>query len=245
MSKLGRPVYAIGIIALGVLDLAYRDTVMWKVLPKGAPFLAFWPILAGILLIAAGAGQFTSQFRATASRALLAVLLVWDIVIGIPPVIQSPKAEVSWLVLGMMTIVLVAGWLLTGTHRLRIARTIVGVSLIPVGLSHFFYRQVTLDLVPTWMPARAFWVYLVGAAHAAAGLGILVGAVPRLAAMLEAGMLMAFAALVWLPRVSASPGVHFNWTELLGTWVVGAAAWVVADALRETPWPAEGRMFPS
>jgi uncharacterized membrane protein len=106
---------------------------------------------------------------------------------------------------------------------------IVGISLVPVGLSHFFYLQTTTNLVPAWLPARVFWTYLGGAAHIAAGLGLLCGVLPRLAARLEAGMLMAFAVLVWIPRVITTPGVHFNWTELLGTWVIGAAVWVVAD----------------
>ena len=60
------------------------------------------------------------------------------------------------------------------------------------------------------MPVPAFWVALVGVAHAAAGLGILFGIVPRLAAMLEAGQLVVFAFLVWLPRVIAKPSVQFN-----------------------------------
>jgi uncharacterized membrane protein len=130
----------------------------------------------------------------------------------------------------MMTIVLMAGWLLAGNGRVTAARTIVGLSLLPVGLSHFSYQQVTLDLVPLWMPARLFVVYGVGAAHAAAGVGLLFGVVPRLAASMEAAMLLAFAVLVWIPRVTAAPAVHFNWTELLGTVMIGAAMWVVADS---------------
>lgn len=228
--SLGRPVFALGLFALGILDLVYRDTIMWKVLPNGAPAPAVLAVLSGVLLVAVSAGLLSTRHRSTAARVLVVFLLLWDILIGIPPVVKSPGAEVGWLVLGMMTITLVAAWLLTGGARIHVARTIVGISLIPVGLSHFFYLQTTRSLVPTWMPARTFWVYLAGAAHIAAGLGVLFGVVPRLAARLEAGMLMAFAVLVWVPRVSATPGRHFYWTELLGTVVIGAAMWVVADS---------------
>ena len=233
---LGRPIYATGLMALGILDLIYRDTVMWKVLPSGAPERVLWSLGSGVLLIAAGAALLSSRFKTGASRVLLVFLLLWDLLIGIPPVVATPEAEVNWLVLGMMTIVVVAAWLLIGTRHPRAARVVVGLCLIPVGLSHFFYLKTTIDLVPPWMPARALWAYLVGAAHVAAGLGVLFGIWPRLAAMAEAGMLMGFAILVWVPRVITSPGVHFNWTELLGTWVIGAAVWVVADSYTGIPW---------
>ncbi len=230
--QLGRVLFAVTIIALGILDLVYRDTLMWKVLPKSLPAstTTVLAIITGVLLVVAGAGLLTPQFQVVASRVLLLFLLLWDVLIGVPPVIQSPGAEVTWLVLGMMTIVLMAGWLLAGKGQVAAARTIVGLALLPVGLSHFSYQQVTLDLVPLWMPARLFVVYVVGAAHAAAGIGLLFGVVPRLAAQMEAGMLLAFAVLVWIPRVTASPTVHFNWTELLGTVMIGAAMWVVADS---------------
>lgn len=230
--QLGRVLFAVTIIALGILDLVYRDTLMWKVLPKNLPVstTTVLSITTGVLLIVAGAGLLTPKFQLVASRMLLVLLFVWDVLIGIPPVIESPGTEVRWLVLGMMTIVLMAGWLLAGKGQVAAARTIVGLSLLPVGLSHFSYQQVTLDLVPLWMPARLFWVYAVGAAHAAAGVGLLFGVLPRLAARMEAGMLLAFAVLVWIPRVTTNPAEHFYWTELLGTVMIGAAMWVVADS---------------
>ena len=231
-TQLGRALFAVTIVALGVLDLVYRDTLMWKVLPKSLPASTTTVLatITGVLLVVAGAGLLTPKFQVVAARVLLVFLLVWDVLIGIPPVIESPGAEVNWLIVGMMTIVLMAAWLLAGKGQVNAARTIVGLSLLPVGLSHFSYQQVTLNLVPLWMPARLFWVYAAGAAHAAAGVGLLFGVVPRLAARMEAGMLLAFAVLVWIPRVTTSPAVHFNWTELLGTVMIGAAMWVVADS---------------
>lgn len=230
--RIGRHLFGLSIIALGILDLIYRDTVMWKVLPKSLP-ASVTTVLAtvtGGFLVAVGAGLLMPKFQLSASRVVLLFLFLWDVLIGIPPVVQTPGAEVTWLVLGMMTIVLMGAWLLAGKGQVRAAQSIVGIALLPVGLSHFAYPQVTLDLVPSWMPARLDVVYLVGAAHGAAGLGLLVGVVPRVAAMLEAGMLWAFAVLVWVPRVITTPGRPFNWTELLGTITIGAAMWVVAEA---------------
>lgn len=240
-DSFGRLLFGAGVGALGVLDLVFRDTLMWKVLPHGVPGTPVLAAGSGVLLFVAGPGLVSTRFRAPLSRVLVGYLLLWDLLVGVPPLVASPRMEVSWLVFGMMTIVLVAAWLLTGAANVRIARAIVGLALIPVGLSHFFYFHTTLDLVPAWLPGRAFWAYLVGVAHIGAGLGILFGVVPRLAAMAEAVMLMTFAVLVWIPRVMARPDVHFNWTELLGTCVVGAAMWVMADSYAGAPWLPAGR----
>jgi hypothetical protein len=67
-------------------------------------------------------------------------------------------------------------------------------------------------------------------------LGLLFGVFPRLAAMMEAAMVMAFALLVWLPGIVAAPGDRQQWTDFWVTWLVAAAAWVVADAYRGSRW---------
>ena len=207
-----------------------QNVVVYETFSTSSPLHTFSSIAGGVLLVAAGVGLL-SRFKAQAAWAALVVLLLWDLILNVPGLVTAPANEDSWLEVGMATMVVVAAWLLTGTSRLRTARTIFGLALIPVGLSHFFFWQVTLSLVPGWMPVPAFWVALVGIAHLAAGLGVLVGVLPRFAAMLEAGQLVAFAFLVWLPRVIAPPFKQFNLTEGLGTLLIGAAAWVMADAL--------------
>lgn len=248
MNKpLGRPVFAASLIALGIASLVYRNILMWQRAPVavlGPSLQAILATLSGALLVASGAGLLSTRFRAPAARMLLVYLILLDVLREVPQVVMSPLEELAWLEVGMFTMVMVAGWLLTDPESPRtrgILRQVLGVALIPVGLSHFFYAKITLDLVPAWMPLRLFWVYLVGVAHIAAGLGLLFRVLPRLAAMLEAGMLLSFAILVWLPRVIATPGVQFDWTEMLGTWAIGAAMWVVADVLAGMPWLSVGR----
>jgi uncharacterized membrane protein len=208
--------------------------VVYETFPASSLTYTIVSVVTGVLLVGAGAG-LVSRFATLASRVALLVLLLWDLVFNLPSIVTAPRNADSWLELGMATMVVVGAWLLTGTRRLRVARTVFGLALIPVGLSHFFFWQITLGLVPPWMPAPAFWVALVGVTHLAAGFGVLLGIFPRLAAMLEGGQLVAFAVLVWLPRVIAKPSVQFNWTEMLGTLLIGAAAWVMADAMSDKP----------
>lgn len=233
LGRLGRPVFAASLIGCGAAGIVLRNVVVYETFPTSSSLHMLVSIGTGALLVALGAG-LVSRFRIPAARGALVILLLWDLILNAPGLVTAPRNEDSWLEVGMATMVVVGAWLLAGTTRLRAARTIFGLALIPVGLSHFFFWQITLSLVPTWMPAPAFWVALVGVAHLASGLGILFGVFPRLAAMLEAGQLVAFAFLVWLPRVIAPPFKQFNLTEGLGTLLIGAAAWVMADALART-----------
>lgn len=228
-GRLGRPLFAASLIACGAAGVALRNVLVYETFDR-SPAHTRIAVVTGLLLVVAGLGLL-SRFRVAASALALVVLLLWDLIYNVPGIVTAPGNEDSWLELGMATMIVVGTWLLTGTGRIRTARTVFGLALIPVGLSHFFFWNVTLGLVPAWMPAPQVWVALVGIAHMLAGLGVLFGVVPRLAAMLEAGQLILFALLVWLPRVIAKPSVQFNWTEMLGTLLIGAAAWVMADAL--------------
>jgi len=126
----------------------------------------------------------------------------------------------------------------TGESGLRMAQVLFGVALIPVGLSHFVYARETIGFVPAWLPFRPGWAYLTGAGHIAAGLGVLVGIFPHLAALLEAAMIGVFTALVWVPLVVKTPTSQLNWTGFLISWTIAAAAWVVAGSLAKKQPPS-------
>ena len=44
-----------------------------------------------------------------------------------------------------------------------------------------------------------------------------------------AGMISTFTFLVWLPMVISKPGDRGAWTGFFISWIIGAAAWVVAQ----------------
>jgi uncharacterized membrane protein YphA (DoxX/SURF4 family) len=109
------------------------------------------------------------------------------------------------------------------------ARILFGLAVIPIGLSHLVYPQPTREFVPAWLPFRTGWGYLTGAGQIASGLGVLFGVLPRVAAWAEAAQITLFTLLVWIPRVAAAPRDRLNGTDLFLTWVIGAAAWIVAQ----------------
>ena len=87
-------------------------------------------------------------------------------------------------------------------------------------------------MVPAWLPYHTGFAYLTGAGHIAAGLGILFGVLPRLAATAEAMMISIFTFLVWVPRIVASPAPRLPLTELCISAAIAGAAWAIAGSLQ-------------
>jgi uncharacterized membrane protein YphA (DoxX/SURF4 family) len=84
--------------------------------------------------------------------------------------------------------------------------------------------------------------YVTGLGHLAAGIGIIAGILPRLAATLEAIMMSLFGLLVWVPSFFAQPRPVWatppqnQWSELVVNLVLAASACIVATSLRNRRW---------
>lgn len=162
-------------------------------------------------MVAGGACLF---FRATtpwALRILLRYLVLWQM-LKFPALVVAPKVEGVYLGFGELAVLLAGGWTLfavlgdfstprwlgwiKGDRGVRTARYYFAVWIIPIGLSHWIYLKPSVDLVPPWLPYKAFWACLAGAGQIASGLGVLLGVLPRIAAWAEAIQISLYAAKV-------------------------------------------------
>jgi uncharacterized membrane protein YphA (DoxX/SURF4 family) len=94
------------------------------------------------------------------------------------------------------------------------------------------YLNQTAPLIPSWLPFHVLLAYFTGAAYVAAGVGILFGVLPRLAATLTAIMVSLFTLLVWVPMVIAAPTSRGDWSEFCVSTAITGAAWAVAESFR-------------
>jgi uncharacterized membrane protein len=241
--KLSRAFFALGLIGLGVLSLAYGDfALQWQPVATWVPARHLLAYASGVILVGAAAGLLWGRTAIVASRVLFVYSLLWLVLLKLPHIALAPLVEANWMGSAEIVVIVAAGWVLVallssattqpviGDRWTRVAQLAFGASLIPLGISHFVYSTQTIAFVPSWLPFRAGWAYLGGAGHIAAGLGVLFGVVPRLAARLEAAMIGVFTVLVWGPAAVTAP-TRLQWTALFVSWTIAAAAWVVAESI--------------
>jgi uncharacterized membrane protein len=258
IASVGHAVFAATMIALGILGFvmgvkAGDFTPVWAPVPDGVPARLVVVYLSAFVSLASGVGLLWQRTSALAARVLFAFFLLWLLVLRVPYIILSPTFEVFWP--GFDTAVMVAGaWVLytwlaadwdrqrfgffTGNTGLRIARVLYGLALIFFGAAHFIDPHDTVVLIPGWLPWHLFWAYFFGCAFIAAGVGVLIGVYARLAAALAAFEIGLFTMLVWVPILAAGSKDAFQLSETVVSWALTAAAWVVADSYRGTPWLA-------
>ncbi|HYL81685.1 MAG TPA: hypothetical protein VEU07_12775 [Candidatus Acidoferrum sp.] len=246
---LGRIFVALGLIALGVVGIISGDFALtWQPVPQWVPWRQGLAILTGLFSVACGAGLLVEPAARKAARLACAYFVLWLLLLKTGKLFSAPLVEATWNGFGEIAVLVAGGLVLDATvrppgappagrnRRILAARLLFGAALLPIGLSHFVYADFVAGLVPSWLPCRLGWGYLSGAGHLAAGLGVLLGVYPRLAAIAEAGMIMVFTLLVWLPAVGKEPTSHMQWTPFLISWLIGAAAWVVADSYEGEPF---------
>jgi uncharacterized membrane protein len=239
MTRISRPpvvLFAIGLIGLGALALVYGTFAeIGQTLPHQFPGRLGLAYVSGILMALCGIGLLLDRATAWSVRILLPYLVV-GFLLQVPALVMTPGIEVVWEQAGEVAMITSGAWILfaarsgRGKSGLRIGQVLFGLGLLPIGLSHFAYLDHTVDLVPAWLPFRTGWASLTGVAHIAAGLGILFSVVPRLAALMEAGMLGIFTTVVWIPRLVAKPTAPGLWGEFVVSWIIASSAWLVADS---------------
>jgi uncharacterized membrane protein len=237
--------FAVGLIGLGILTLVYGDfALVWQPVAPWIPGRTALAYASGLIMLLGGVGLLFNATVAWSVRILFPYLIVW-LLLKVPAVVVVPGMEAVWLGLGEIAVLLCGGWILfarlaalpdgsplalaTGEKSIYVARMLFAVSLLPIGLSHIVYVKQTADLVPTWLPYRDGWAYLTGAGQMACGLGVLLGILPRMAAITEAGMISLFTLLVWAPAIAAAPTQRLPWTAFFISWVIASAAGVVAQ----------------
>jgi uncharacterized membrane protein len=223
--------FATGMIGLGIFGLINGDfDEIWQIVPASVPGRQALVFASTALMLLCGIGLLSKRTEALAARVLFPYLSLLVLLLKVPVVVKHPLVEVAWQGMSEILVIFTGGWVLLAADKrtIRIAQLVFGFALIPLGLAHFFYLNMTAPLVPAWLPYHTFWAYFTGAAQIAAGLGVLLGILPQLAAAMEAALLTAFTALVWIPAILAAPTSHPVWSEFTISWAVSAGAWVVA-----------------
>jgi uncharacterized membrane protein len=258
LAGAGHALLAVTLIGIGITGLVTgRFASIWQSVPHGVPARGALAYLCDGVSLACGAGLLCRRCAAVASRVLFAYLLLWLVLIKGYYIASSPTVEVNYQSAGETAVLVAAAWVLyawladrgdgrrpqfaAGELGVRLARGLYALALVAFGLSHFAYLGLTAPLVPAWLPGHVFWAYFTGGAYLAAAIAILTGVLARLATTLSAWQMGLFTLLVWAPLAVTGRLSAGQWSELGVSWALTAAAWVVAESFRETPWLAPAR----
>jgi uncharacterized membrane protein YphA (DoxX/SURF4 family) len=216
--NIGRIIYTIGTLGLGVLCLIFRDFIVGR--PPAWSFDAtLLGYLTGAILIVAVVAMY---FGKTAS---MNALLIAFMILLLSVIRHLPQFMVDWVnaykalaLLGGALILavsflqknnVVVGSLHVGKSAqdfLLIAGTVLVASFfIAGGYAHFKWAEGVQFLIPEFIPFRLFWTYFCGVCLIAGGIGILIPFTRKPAALLSGIMVLGWFFLLHIPRVIANP----------------------------------------
>lgn len=244
----GQFLFALAFIVEGALALATQEFLLsQQPVPPGLPWRETLACISGALMLLSGLGLLILPLSRLSARVLTAFLLLWLVGLHLPRALMQPQNEQYWLGVGEVCTLVVGGWLISlgnddrSQRSIRIARACFGIALVPIGLSHFAYFTGShlvffggpSRLIPAYVPFRPFLTYFTGFAHIVAGLAIVAGFVPGLAATLEAVMESLFTLIVWGTVIAIAPASPMSWVNFFASTALSAAAWILARSYRD------------
>lgn len=243
---LGRRVYGLGVMALGVACLAFREFDPGQPVPGHFPARTALAYAAGVFMVVAAAAVEWRRTAAWGAAALTVYYAIFVVILMNGRLLLTDYAVfVTYENIAMQLAIAAAGLIVyANTAKIdaadaalaarltRLGRLAFGVCALVFGVAHFVYMNNTASLVPKWLPpTQEFWGYATGVGFVAAGIAILSGVQARLAAILLTAMLASFGLLANGPVLLADRSSHWNWSESAVNLAVVGAAWVVADSL--------------
>jgi uncharacterized membrane protein YphA (DoxX/SURF4 family) len=243
MMAFGWRVYGLGIIAMGLVCLAWGNFDPGQPVPKEFPGRNVLAYAAAVFMLVAGAAV---EWRRTTARGAAALTAYYALIVVI--LMNGRVALAHYAEFGSYSgmaeqLAIAAGGLIVyaasakidaalAARLSRLGQLAFGVCALLFGGAHFFYMNLTAPLVPKWLPpTQEFWAYATGVGHIAAGVAILTGVQARLGAILLTAMYASFTLLVHGPMLLADRSDHWIWSENALNIALIGVAWVVADSL--------------
>jgi len=109
-------------------------------------------------------------------------------------------------------------------------RLFFAIPMTVFGSEHFTATADIAALVPSWIPAHTFWVYLVGLGFVCAGVSMVLLVQARLAAALVGMTMLIFVFTMDIPAVVVEPHNRFFWALALRELTFGCGAFAFATS---------------
>jgi hypothetical protein len=232
--NLGRQLFGVGALALGLVTLAWHDY-------NDGDQLRYIVYAAAAAQILGGAAIEFPRTAKTGAAVLLGAYLVLAL-LCVPGILAKPQIYNSWgnffeqfsLLTGAAIVYARLSSACSRETLNRVGRLLLGICTASFTLEQAVYLAATSHLVPKWLPpSQLFWAIATTVFFALAAVALLTDRMTLLATRLLTMMLVIFGLIVWVPLVFSEPHSHTNWSENAETFAIAGAAWILADLLGE------------
>ena len=171
----GWRVYGVGVMALGMVCLAWGRFDLGQPVPRDFPGRTGLAYAAAVFMVAAGAA-IESRRTAAWGAAALAIYYAFVVVLLMNGHVvfahyaefgaYSGAAEQLAITAGALIVYAAAGTRINAGLAARLTRLgqlAFGACALLFGGAHFFYLKLTASMVPIWLPlTQEFWAYATG-----------------------------------------------------------------------------------
>lgn len=212
--------FALGILALGVLCFVYQDSILGRppAWPPGFAAGAAIGFLTGTLCILSAIAIFFNR-RPGLGALTIALCIVAFTVIRLIVFYKGDwlnSFKTMALLGGALIVIRTTGDLFDANTRkgfLTAGTLFLAAFFVAAGYAHFKFADFVADFIPAYIPFRAFFGYFCGVCLVAGGIGMLIPGTKKLAALLSGVMLTGWFLLLHIPRFLADTG---NMSDRLG-----------------------------
>jgi uncharacterized membrane protein len=205
LVKIGRIMFAMGIIALGVICFIAKDFVVgrppaWPASFDLNPALGY---VSGAAIILCATAILINKKAVPAAFIIATLIVLLSILRHIPTVADTWLNAFKALALAGSCLIVASSF--TGNKKLLLTGTIsLAIFLLVCGYAHFKYAPFVDTLIPAFIPFHTFWTYFCGICLLAGGIGLVLPSTRRLAALLSGIMIGGWFLLLHIPRFVAN-----------------------------------------
>jgi uncharacterized membrane protein len=207
--KTGRIIFAVGIAGLGFLCIIDKDFIIgrpspWNtLLPDWNPALAY---ISGVIVIVSAFAIILNK-QAKNAALLIALLIMF---LTIPREFLDHLK--NWLSAYKSLALLGGALIIASSYELNKKKSAyilwagticLSAFFIAAGYAHFKYDDFTKNYIPAYLPFHGFFTYFCAVCLIAGGIGILIPATRKWAALLSGIMLTGWFFLLHLPKFFA------------------------------------------
>ncbi|MEO6287238.1 MAG: hypothetical protein ABIN80_22860 [Dyadobacter sp.] len=206
----GRCIFAVGLVALAVLGFVYQDFIIgrplaWPYINNLNPGLSY---VSNAIVILVSIAIFAKQRGKTAAFVIAGLILLLSLSRHLTNSMQDWLNTYKTLAFIGGSVIVAASFEADRKAQnllIWVGSVCLAIFFIASGYAHFKFADFVTGFIPAYIPFHVFFTYFTAVSLLAGGIGILIPAVRKWAALLSGVMLAGWFLLLHIPRFWADP----------------------------------------